>query len=56
MKFIVIKSSSWEYKEEKEINSLEELIEFSREVKGSLILETKEEEPHELEIYDDYRE
>jgi hypothetical protein len=50
MKFKITRSSDWNYKEEKEINTLEELIEFNKE-KGNLIL--KEDE---IEIYDDYRE
>jgi len=47
MKFQVTKASDWDYKEEVEINTLEELVELSK--KDGIILEG-----NHIKIYDDY--
>ena len=47
MKFQVTKASDWDYKEEVEINTLEELVDFSK--KDGIILEG-----NHIKIYDDY--
>ncbi len=52
MKFTVSKTSSWSYREEKEIATLEELLAFCKEVDCEIIVK----EDGSLEIYDDYRE
>lgn len=63
MRFIVGKSSDWNYKETVEINSLEELVDFIR-VHGRTIVDKEQvvegdslsSELWELEIYDGWRE
>lgn len=49
MKFAIRKASDWNYEDELEINSLEELIKFINNNGGKIIL--KEER---ITIYDDY--
>ena len=57
MKFRVTKTSDWDYKETKEISSLEELMEFVKK-NGSIIISTgiSTGDMPNMEIYDDWRE
>jgi len=50
MKFILKKTSDWDYKSEIEINTLEELMNFISK-NGNIVLNKES-----IEIYDDYRE
>lgn len=57
-KYNLEKEEETEYKEEEHfitINSLEELIQFHKEIKHGIIINTFLQKP-ELEIYDTYRE
>lgn len=57
-KYNLEKEEETEYKEEEyfiTINSLEELIQFHKEIKHGIIIDTFLQNP-ELEIYDTYRE
>ena len=53
MKFVVNKSSDWDYKEEVEINTLEEMKDFQIQAQHSLIVSFY---AGSIEIYDCYRE
>ena len=53
MKFVVTKSSDWDYREEVEINTLEEMKDFQIQAQHSLIVSFY---AGTIEIYDDYRE
>ena len=53
MKFVVTKSSDWDYKEEVEINTLEEMKDFQIQTQHSLIVSFY---AGTIEIYDSYRE
>ena len=53
MKFVVTKSSDWDYKEEVEINTLEEMKDFQLQAQHSLIVNFH---AGTIEIYDGYRE
>lgn len=53
MKFVVTKSSDWDYKEEVEINTLEEMKDFQIQSQHSLIVSFY---ARTIEIYDGYRE
>jgi len=58
MKFLIKRTSDLE-ETHKEINTLEELLEFMKEIDNPLILfdcNEKGEKEYILEIYDDYRE
>lgn len=57
MKFEVTKTSDWDYKEQIEINSLEELMEFVTK-NGCIIVTAKSKyvPMNSIEIYDDWRE
>lgn len=58
MNFNITRTSDWDFSEQKEINTLEELMLFIKN-NGSCII-THAAEPyvkiHQIEIYDDYRE
>ena len=57
MKFNVTRTSDWEYLEQKEINNLEELLDFCRENGGDIIISIdRTKEFPRIEIYDDWRE
>ena len=61
MLFEIRKASDYEYKEVKEINTLEELIEFFKEngdliLRDTLISENPDTQDMTIEIYDDWRE
>ncbi len=60
MKFTVWKTSDNDYVSEIEINSIEQLIEFKKQVRHNLILRKDYTRNHKnewaLEIYDGYRE
>jgi hypothetical protein len=51
MKFKVTKASDWDYKDEIEINTLEELIRFTESNGGTIIFDTDD---NEIKIYDGY--
>ena len=53
MFFDITRSSVWDYKARKEINTLEELERFQKENHAPLIVDFRE---RTIEIYDDYRE
>ena len=53
MKFVVTKSSDWDYNEEVEINTLEEMKDFQLQAQYSLIVNFY---AGTIEIYDGYRE
>ena len=53
MKFVVTKSSDWDYNEEVEINTLEEMKDFQIQAQDSLIVSFY---AGTIEIYDDYKE
>ena len=53
MKFKVSKASDWDYKSEIEINTLDELIEFTKANGGSVVIDT---EYNMITIYDGYLE
>lgn len=53
MFFDITRSSVWDYKARKEINTLEELERFQKENHAPLIVDFREQT---IEIYDDYRE
>ena len=53
MKFVVTKSSDWDYKDEVEINTLEEMKDFQIQAQHSLIVSFY---AGTIEIYDGYRE
>jgi hypothetical protein len=59
MKFIVLKASDYEYREEMEINNLEELMEFMNSIEYSIIVgkdydHITDKIENILTIYDDY--
>lgn len=59
MKFVILKSSDFRYREEKEISTLEELIQFMDENKtedGIIVNRNPKAGTLEIEIYDTYRE
>ena len=53
MIFTITKSSIWDYKDEKTFNTLEELMNWVKEIKENIIIKWDE---NEIEIYDYYRE
>lgn len=55
-KFIVNKTSDWDYKEIVEINSIEELLTFRDNCHHPIIISTSVTGDNKIEIYDDYRE
>ncbi len=58
MKFYVTRTSDWKYKEQVEINTLEELIDFVRD-NGDIIIQKPypyRDNLPSIEIYDDWRE
>ncbi len=61
MKFIVLKASDYEYRQEIEINNLKELMEFVDSIENSVIIEKDYDHitdklENTLMIYDDYLE
>ena len=56
MNFKLSKSSDWDSIGDVEINTLEELLEFTRKSEHDVIIGTYGGEEWYLEIYDDYRE
>lgn len=59
MKMNIIKTSDWDYKDTKDFSSLQELLNFIKEVRTPCILtqpDFRNDWEWELEIYDDYRE
>ena len=55
MIFKIGKASNWNYEEEIEIKTLEDLLEFIDSVSDSIVIETKHDN-YSITIYDDYLE
>jgi hypothetical protein len=53
MKFKLTKASDWNYESEVEINTLEELVNFTKENGNRVVLDTDD---SEITIYDNYLE
>lgn len=56
MKFKLTKSSDWNFKEDKEFNTLEELINWIKEINQEVIISLNHLGEDVIEIYDTYRE
>ena len=54
MKFKVERASDWDYEKEVEINTIEDLIQFSKDCEKNIVLMGASKDMPILLIYDDY--
>jgi hypothetical protein len=54
MEFILYKASDWSFRENIQLNSIEELVDFAHEVGSGLIIGGNVDGTLKLTIYDDY--
>lgn len=56
MKFKLAQTSEWQFEDEIEIDTLEELINFTEEIGGQIVLIVEDGKLPEIEFYDTLRE